>query len=471
MVSYFINHTEPRETALREANIPFELFNIRVKGFLIESVHRARTLSVLQSHVVEELDSGYEGIKILTIRRGAGSLEPERREAQVTVELRGRNSIDLHEFIQIAREYAPRLKTQNVVLYDNDQSRFTRGISPRLDPETCTIFFWAVNRVALDGSDGFARAQANGEYTPATLWDYEVSRSRGHFSAWHPSGDGILIRDSRGVAVAEVIGTNIYILYPITHYDFFGNAKVFRKILDECVPLVGMSAEEREAHFAKVREAERIEQQKRDEKEKVAREERKPKARLEYIAACAGRYKKTLAGTQQAIDRGHKEIAELQLALTRKIRETNGAERKLKQMESERSNVEESYAKEFDKLSSLPKVLEILAVGGLVKIYTDTLYCVDPRTKKKHDIGRFEIVIDPAGVVTFKNLTRTVDGFYAPHVSASRGPCLGNIKEVIPELVGNYEFATLTMVCIQYIESVNVDDDWGRRISMWPIAA
>ena len=60
---------------------------------------------------------------------------------------------------------------------------------------------------------------------------------------------------------------------------------------------------------------------------------------------------------------------------------------------------------------------------------------------------------------------------HAPHVFHNGRPCLGNMTEVIPELVANYEFAALAMVAIQFIESVNVNDSAGMHINKWPVAA
>ncbi len=474
MVSYFINHTEPRETALREANVPFEFFVIRQKGFLVEDVHREAVLRALHSYVVDETHSEYEGIHILSLRRGAqdATVAPpvlRPRDVVIRTEQHGRNATNMVEIESIAKEYGKRLKAREIIFYDNEQT-YPGPQSPRPKVEgTYNIFFWCASRIA--SGKGYSTTRLNGQLTPNRLWGEYIADREGYWSVWLPSGEGILIRDSAGVEVAEIIGNNIYILYCVTHRNFRSPVEVFRKIMEECFLYLSMSAEELEAHFAKIREAERIEQEAREAREKIAREERKPQSRKNYIDACSGRYKKALEGTKTAITQGHKDIEEMQQALTRKIRETAGAERKLAQMQTQTAGFEETYGREFDKLSVLPKVVEILVEGGLIKVFTETLYCVDPRTKRKHEIGRFQIDIHPSGKVLWKNLTRTVDGFFAPHVKANGTACLGTMTEMIPDLAGSYEFAALAMVCVQFIESVNVDDDWGRRISMWPVAA
>jgi|CXWL01.1.fsa_nt_gi hypothetical protein len=476
MVAYFVNHTEPRETALREANIPFEFFVMRQKGFLVEGVHCEAMLRALHSYAVEEIRSEYEGIHTLNIRRGTPEPgvvvpAPQPREVQIKSELVGRNATYMDDFDRIAKEYGKRLNAHKIIFFDNEQA-YPAPQPPRPTVEgRYTIFFWCTSHAT--SGNGRSSVRQNGMRTPHSLWgkDTTIADHEGYWSAYLPSGNGVLIKDSAGVEVAEVIGNNIYIFYPVTHRQFRSGPRVFQKIMEECVKYLTMSPEELEAHYVKVREAERLEQEAREACEKIAREERKPRSRKSYIESCSGRYKKALEGTRKAIKEGHTEIEQLQATLTRRIRETIGAERKLAQMEAQTSGFEEVYGREFDKLSVLPKVVEVLAEGGLIKVFTETLYCVDPRSKKNHEIGRFQIDINPSGKVQWKNLTRVVDGFYAPHVKASGTACLGTMTEIIPELAGNYEFAALAMVCVQFIESVNVDDDWGRRIHMWPVAA
>lgn len=191
-----------------------------------------------------------------------------------------------------------------------------------------------------------------------------------------------------------------------------------------------------------------------------------------YVRECGKRFEKTLEGTRQKIAEGKKKIADLQLALTRAIRETMGCERKLQQMETCRGGEESKYGQEFDKLLEVPKVRRVEAKEGKVVIYTDVLYCVDSRSGKRHEIGAFRIELDTARVVPkWYNLTRKGPGNHmAPHVSPQGDACLGNTAEIFPQLIGEYEFAAAAMVAIQFVESVNETDQWGRVISEWPVA-
>ncbi len=194
-----------------------------------------------------------------------------------------------------------------------------------------------------------------------------------------------------------------------------------------------------------------------------------------YVKECSKRFEKTLEGTRKAIKDGNAAVAKLQVELVKKIRETRGAERKLEQMESSREAQTEGYAQEFNKLLQVPKVRRVEAKEGKVIVYTDVLFCTDPRTGICHEIGAFRIeLVADMGIPYWFNLTRSVDGYnnrmQAPHIYSNGQACLGNAAEIFPELIGNYEFAAAAMVAIQFVESVNTDDTAGKHIDKWPVA-
>lgn len=206
--------------------------------------------------------------------------------------------------------------------------------------------------------------------------------------------------------------------------------------------------------------------------------ERRVKTRAAYVTECSGRFEKTVAGTRQAITTGEAEVKKLTEALVRRQRELNGSRRKLEQLEACKGGELEKYGREFDRLLDVPKVRDVQAGSGVVKVFTDTLFCTDPRSGKRHEIGAFRIEINTAGSnggVSWFNLTRRVDGcnagMQAPHVFPDGHACFGNTAETFAELIANYEFAAVAMVAVQFVESVNVDDAAGKYIHNWPLAA
>ncbi len=92
-----------------------------------------------------------------------------------------------------------------------------------------------------------------------------------------------------------------------------------------------------------------------------------------------------------------------------------------------------------------------------------------------HLIGKFEIDISltALGRIRFRNTTNpvTLDGatINAPHVNSEGQPCLGNISDILPELIGKRDFATAVQLAIAYLQTANTEDPWGRRVNLWPV--
>ena len=137
---------------------------------------------------------------------------------------------------------------------------------------------------------------------------------------------------------------------------------------------------------------------------------------------------------------------------------------------------EQDFGREFDKLRSMKKVIKVEVGSSNIVIYTKTLYCKHPNTKRIHEIGKFKITIPTTngGSVKWENLTRRVDGHQskqmAPHIWEDGSACLGNTQQVFPELIAQYEFSTVAMIAIEFVESVNISDGAGKHLGNWPIA-
>lgn len=276
-------------------------------------------------------------------------------------------------------------------------------------------------------------------------------------------GTGTLLTDEDGNQVGKVMDDTIYIHYPLTKrylnlkWDGKGPDALFRRILEEVVFVKTATPEQKAARA------------------RVIAEKHRAQSREGYVQACNGRFDAIIGESRKAIERNPQQVRELQQSIVKLIRETGEAQKRVQQMEGSRAEAMAAYAKEFDKLLTVPKIVDVRVADNTIRVFTEILYCVDPRSKKRHEIGAFRIELGVNGKVHWFNLTRRVDGYkggmQAPHVFPSGEACLGNMEEVIPQLVANYEFAALAMVAIQFIENVNVDDPAGRCVNQWPIAA
>lgn len=199
--------------------------------------------------------------------------------------------------------------------------------------------------------------------------------------------------------------------------------------------------------------------------------------RENYIKEVSGRFTKNLTETKKNIDRGNSDVRKLQKDLVRRIREVQGLEQKLEQLKSREGEELEKFGREYDLLLQVPKVKSVEVADGVIKIFTDLIYCLDDRSKLWHEIGEFRIEIYTSGAnggVRWFNLTGKREGdnygSHAPHVKGSGRACLGNTSEVFPELIGNYEFSAVAMLAIEFVSSCNTADSAGKTISNFPLA-
>jgi hypothetical protein len=136
----------------------------------------------------------------------------------------------------------------------------------------------------------------------------------------------------------------------------------------------------------------------------------------------------------------------------------------------------EEIGREFDELTQLANVVGVKVEGDKIVVSTDVLYCVHPKTHVRYEIGAFDIHIDISrSIVQWVNKTRKVAGgsgqMNAPHVDPHGNACLGNTKDLFPQLIHKREFASVVQLAIAFVEAVNVDDNWGAYIVNWPVAS
>ena len=200
------------------------------------------------------------------------------------------------------------------------------------------------------------------------------------------------------------------------------------------------------------------------------------RSKAEWIKANSKFFERTLKNTQDSIDQAQKATEKAQQEVVKQIRIREGQERKLQQLEASRPQVEAKYAEEFDRLAELPHVIRVAMDGNKIQVFTDRIYV--EHAGNRYDIGdfRLEVFTDGSnGGVLMHNLTRRVDaynrGMQAPHVFPDGKPCLGNLKEAIPQYIGEGEYSVVVMLCVQYLQSVNTADAAGKHIDNWPHVA
>jgi hypothetical protein len=153
---------------------------------------------------------------------------------------------------------------------------------------------------------------------------------------------------------------------------------------------------------------------------------------------------------------------------------------RLEMLRSEAVTASDKIEKEIDKLMKHPKVDNMNVLRGVMTVQTKPLTYMD-RAKRLRDLGVFRITINPDG--REPNVTcltprsdeqiRAGGGYLGrlahPHSTGTSGNmCWGNIGPGIVQLGLDKEFFTLIDLVIHFLENVNEDDAYGRRVAYWP---
>lgn len=106
-------------------------------------------------------------------------------------------------------------------------------------------------------------------------------------------------------------------------------------------------------------------------------------------------------------------------------------------------------------------------VGALL-MFTDELHMYSPDRKERTPAGTFKIeLLIQARDLRMINLTNMRGGRMHPHVPGDGTPCWGDMHSAIANLLQQHELIGIFSLCIDYLESYNPDDSWGRWAANW----
>jgi len=285
---------------------------------------------------------------------------------------------------------------------------------------------------------------------PSSMWGYKVDCRDEVFL---PEYLGIVIYDGLYPVAELVDGNNLYIHHDLCHHGTNNELEIYRKILIEVIKEIDLSPEDREER----------------------RIQKLGKNKELYVDLCLNRIKQELKNADSTLTKLTKDIEVYKTKMIEALRKIEELKLLSINYEAALEAKKESYEIEFDKLLELDKVIHVDVSTKSIEVFTDTLYCRDPRNSKLYEIGKFRISIPiGTGIIKWCNLTRRVTGYsdsmHAPHIFREGKACLGNAEQVLPGLISSYQFSIIAMYAIQFVESVNIDDPAGREITAWPLA-
>lgn len=124
---------------------------------------------------------------------------------------------------------------------------------------------------------------------------------------------------------------------------------------------------------------------------------------------------------------------------------------------------------EFEQLSSHARLASKSISGNtLTLVTTDDLRLTREDTGESRWLGAFEIKfnLETFGI-NIRNLNTMRGGRHHPHITGDGQPCFGSYANSFYELLGRGQLYVCFDLLIQYIESVNLRDEWGRYASYW----
>jgi hypothetical protein len=170
---------------------------------------------------------------------------------------------------------------------------------------------------------------------------------------------------------------------------------------------------------------------------------------------------------------------ELQSALIQTIRDYDQHRLIIDSFKDDTGTFTKKASRELEIISKNKNVIKYTFSDNKIVVTTHDIYCTNPKTKIVHYIGMFNITLnlnpskheEGASIVKFENLhgVNKKCGHHAPHVFGNGSACLGNISTALPQLIAKCEFALAVDLCIQFLQSVNIEDSAGRNLVHFPI--
>lgn len=199
--------------------------------------------------------------------------------------------------------------------------------------------------------------------------------------------------------------------------------------------------------------------------------------RGELTARFTGQIKKAqlayLEDDKRKIERIEEDIRSYTRDLKTKYDNRIRLQRNIETAQTKLESVDQKLIADLDAIIHHPKVKDLMIQGELFIVETEPIYAYHDKNGSRYYIGNMRIELNPNNTdVKFFGDNPRRSHWTAhdphPHVNGSNGhACLGNIASTIAELSSQMELYALTMICIDFLESVNTEDSAGRHITNW----
>ena len=275
---------------------------------------------------------------------------------------------------------------------------------------------------------------------------------------------GTVLRDDEGKALAYLQQRNIFILFDLAGQTEDLAPLLLRQLLDRSFELMiadlaaqsGLHPERLRLILAGLRRTTELQESSWRQTRRASVIGQFKEGRGERIADEMGFLESEIRSTEETLNAASRRI-------TAETRHLHACRRRLGQLRGELDEGEADLARELDRLSELPEVAEITAFPAGLRMITRRLE-VEHRGKQ-YALGSFQVDLLYNGDITIHNLTSR-HGFYDhPHVWDGT-PCLGNVREGLAKLIGEFQLAAASEVIVDFLKTIN-HKDWHISIEHW----
>lgn len=284
------------------------------------------------------------------------------------------------------------------------------------------------------------------------------------FPAGFQIGRGQVLKDHEGRAVGEIVRANIYCLFNLLGQEEGLRALLLRRLLDLSLPhvlgevstLSSLSAESLQDALAVLRH----------ETEEAAitwSRQRQGRVRQAYLRECRSRLQEETAFLEQEMRFTEDNLEEYARRITAETRQLIAFQQRLNTLRGTPSQ-HEQHLKDLDQLKELPEIREVRVQDGQITVFTAPLRA--EFGGREYHLGSFRMEISFVGDIRIRNLTDVLGAYDHPHIYQGR-PCLGNIREGIAKMIGEYQFVAVIYVLLDFLKTVN-PKDWRIPIAYWP---
>jgi len=319
---------------------------------------------------------------------------------------------------------------------------------------------WTLHPFAMPGRAGWLDLGREAPpMTFATACGYPLPPGRQ--AAWAVSGRtrlGRPLRDGEGQTVALLLGTDVYILF-----DLLGQEPPLARLLGRAVldlsleagyslllTVTGLGPATLQWRLRQLRQATEMEGL------EVSALWRVLDLRQGEVSGVDGEgLEAELRRVEVTLRTSGRRMREMECRLLQ-------AQRRLSQL-TQWQGAGEALAREFDRMATLPGVVEVGVRDGVLQVFTEPV--VVEYGSRRYRLGRFRMDLHFDGRLFLRNLTNRYETYDHPHIENGR-PCLGNIQEWVHRLLAQGEFGAATELLLQYLKTVN-PADWRKAVTHW----